>query len=132
MADNMTPVTFEVKDFTPREVLSVEYEFNRETDMEGQLAGIPRGGFIKIRVKALNDGNAELLGWMLDPTGPKDFELKYVSTVDDKAMKTISGKECYCIHFIEKWEEGKGHFEEITLACKELDNAGAKYVNPWN
>ena len=44
MAENVTPVTLEVKDFAPREVLLVDYKFNQATDREGQISGIPRGG----------------------------------------------------------------------------------------
>jgi len=58
MAENVTPVTLEVKDFKAREVILVDYKFNQATDREGQISGIPRGGRINIRVKALNDGNA--------------------------------------------------------------------------
>ena len=57
MAENKTPVTMKVKDFAEREVLLVNYDFSQETDREGQVSGIPRGGRLKIRVKALNDGN---------------------------------------------------------------------------
>ena len=74
MAENVTPVTLEVKDFKAREVILVDYKFNQATDREGQISGIPRGGRINIRVKALNDGNAELLGWMLAPTDPRDWQ----------------------------------------------------------
>ena len=75
MAENVTPVTLEVKDFADREVMLVDYKFNQATDREGQISGIPRGGRVNIRVKAMNDGNAELLGWMLAPTDPRDFSV---------------------------------------------------------
>ncbi len=57
MAENVTPVTLNVKDFAAREVLLVDYKFNQATDREGQISGIPRGGRVNIRVKAMNDGN---------------------------------------------------------------------------
>ena len=76
MAENVTPVVLKVKDFAPREVLLVNYKFNQATDQEGQVAGIVRGGQILIRVKALNDGNPELLAWMLDPAAPHDLEIE--------------------------------------------------------
>ena len=41
--------------------------FAPATDREGQIAGIPRGGRITIRVKAMNDGNSQMLQWMLAP-----------------------------------------------------------------
>ena len=101
MAENVTPVTLEVKDFKAREVILVDYKFNQATDREGQISGIPRGGRINIRVKALNDGNAELLGWMLAPTDPRDFTLKFQSTVDGKDMKQLKGTGCYCVKYMD-------------------------------
>ena len=82
MAENVTPVTLEIKDFAPREVIMVDYKFDQATDREGQIAGIPRGGRLQIRVKAMNDGNNELIAWMLDPTSPRDFSVKFINTVE--------------------------------------------------
>ena len=80
MAENVTPVVLEIKDFEPREVMMVDYKFDQATDREGQIAGIPRGGKVTVRVKAMNDGNNQLIQWMLDPTSPKDFSVKFVNT----------------------------------------------------
>ena len=102
MAENVTPVTLEVKDFAPREVLLVDYKFNQATDREGQISGIPRGGRVNIRVKAMNDGNAELLGWMLAPTDPRDFSVKFQNTIDD-----------------------------IEIVCQKLENGPVAFENPW-
>lgn len=131
MAENITPVKLKIDDFAEREVMSVDYVFDRKTDLEGQLAGITRGGKIAIRVKALNDGNAQLLGWMLNPTEPKNITLEFTNTVDDKKEKDIQGTDCYCVHYVEKWEEGVGDYEEITVVCREFKNAGAVFTNPW-
>ena len=95
MAENVTPVVLEVKDFETREVMMVDYKFDQATDREGQIDGIPRGGQVTVRVKAMNDGNNQLLAWMLDPTMPKDFSVKFVNTVDGAAMKEIKGTNCY-------------------------------------
>ena len=89
MAENVTPVVLKVNDFADREVMLVDYKFNQATDTEGQVAGIIRGGQVNIRVKAMTDGNNELIAWMLDPTSPKDFSVKFVNTVDGAAMKEI-------------------------------------------
>ena len=131
MAENVTPVVLEVKDFAPREVMMVDYKFDQATDREGQIAGIPRGGKVTVRVKALNDGNNELIAWMLDPTSPKDFSVKFVNTVDGAAMKEIKGTNCYCINYIEKWEDKLGHFEEIVITCKQIEFGNVKYENDW-
>ena len=108
MAENVTPVTLEVKDFAAREVLLVDYKFNQATDREGQITGIPRGGRVNIRVKAMNDGNAELLGWMLAPTDPRDFTIKFQNTIDGKDMKQLKGTGCYCVKYKEYWADGEG------------------------
>jgi hypothetical protein len=131
MAENVTPVTLEVKDFKAREVILVDYKFNQATDREGQISGIPRGGRVNIRVKALNDGNAELLGWMLAPTDPRDFTLKFQSTVDGKDMKQLKGTGCYCVKYKEYWADGEEHYEDIELVCQKLENGSVGFENPW-
>ena len=86
MAENVTPVTLSIDGFAEREVMMVDYKFDQTTDREGQISGIPRGGRVTIRVKALNDGNNELIAWMLDPTSPKDVKVQFFNTVDGSAQ----------------------------------------------
>ena len=131
MADNVTPVQLAVKDFVVREVMMVDYGFHQATDREGQISGIPRGELITIRVKAMNDGNNQLLQWMLAPSDPRDFTITYYNTVDGSTMKQLKGTNCYCIHYVEKWEDGQEHYEEIKLACQKFENGPVAYVNPW-
>ncbi|MBQ8989690.1 MAG: hypothetical protein IJ067_08360 [Prevotella sp.] len=131
MAENVTPVQLEVQDFEVREVMMVDYKFNQATDVEGQISGIPRGGKVTIRVKAMNDGNNQLLQWMLSPNDPRDMKVNFISTVDGAAMKSLEGTGCYCIHYIEKWEDGQQHYEEIEVVCQTLKNGPVEYNNPW-
>ena len=135
MAENVTPVTLEVKDFKAREVILVDYKFNQATDREGQISGIPRGGRVNIRVKALNDGNAELLAWMLAPTDPRDFTIKFQSTVDGKDMKQLKGTGCYCVKYKEYWADGEEHYEESTRSigqtAKSTTRTSSSYVRSW-
>ena len=56
----------------------VTYEFDQATDVEGQMAGIPRGGKIQVRVKALNDGTPDLLAWMVERNLPKDGKIEFL------------------------------------------------------
>ncbi|MDD7723985.1 MAG: type VI secretion system tube protein TssD [bacterium] len=131
MAANVTPVQLAVQDFEPREVILVDYAFTQATDIEGQIAGIPRGGQITIRVKAMNDGNNQLLQWMLAPNDPRDLKVTFSNTIDGTTMKEIEGKGCYCIHYVEKWEDGEQHFEEMQIVCQELKNGPVSFENPW-
>ena len=126
-----TPVTMKIDGYKDREVMMVYYEFEQETDVEGQMSGIPRGGKIIVRVKALNDGNAELLAWMLAPTDPRDFTLKFQSTVDGKDMKQLKGTGCYCVKYKEYWADGEEHYEDIELVCQKLENGPVAFENPW-
>lgn len=131
MAANVTPVKLEIKDFEPREVISVDYKFNQETDIEGQMTGIPRGGHIIVRVKALNTGNNQLVQWMLSPNDAREVSITFNNTIDGKVMKTLHGTGCYCIHYKEKWEDGKEHYEEVEIVCQMIDNGGVKFENLW-
>ena len=131
MAANVTPVQLAVQDFEPREVILVDYAFTQATDIEGQIAGIPRGGRITIRVKAMNDGNNQLLQWMLAPNDPRDLKVTFSNTIDGTTIKEIEGNGCYCIHYVEKWEDGEQHFEEMQIVCQELKNGPVSFENPW-
>ena len=131
MAENITPVQLSVQDFETREVMMIDYKFDQATDREGQLAGIPRGGKITIRVKAMNDGNNQLLQWMLAPNDPRDLKVTFCNTIDGSTMKELQGKGCYCIHYVEKWEDGQQHFEELQIVCQVLPDGPVSFENPW-
>ena len=64
-----TPVTLKVADYADREVMHVHYSFDQAVDKEGQMSGIPRGGYIEVTVKAMNDGNADALLSKVDVDG---------------------------------------------------------------
>ena len=126
-----TPVTMKIDCYKDREVLMVTYEFDQATDVEGQMAGIPRGGKITVRVKALNDGTPDMMAWMVERNLPKDGKIEFLETKTGKAMKTIEFKNGYCVNFEERWEDKMGHFEEITITCKEFAIGSVKWQNQW-
>jgi len=132
-----TPVSLEVDGFKPREVAMVEYRFVQATDKEGQTTGIPRGGIITIKVKAMNDGTNELLGWMCDPSLAKDGKIVFMNSSDvTKKMKDVEFKQAYCVNFEEKWidttkPDDLAHWELITISCKEITNQSVTYENEW-
>lgn len=126
-----TPVQLKVDGFTDREVMMVTYSFNQATDTEGQMAGIPRGGRITIRVKALNDGNPDLLKWMTSPNLGKNGSIVFNETKTGNQMKTINFTDGYCVDYVEYWEDKMGHYEEITISCREIKNGPVSYHNQW-
>ena len=109
-----TPVKLEVDGYKEREVMMVKYEFDQATDVEGQMSGIPRGGKINIRVKALNDGTPDLLAWMIERNLPKNGVITF--------LETKTG---------EKWEDKKGHFEEIEITCQKIEFESVVFENDW-
>lgn len=116
-----TPVKLEVDGYKEREVMMVKYEFDQATDVEGQMSGIPRGGKINIRVKALNDGTPDLLAWMIERNLPKNGVITFLETKTGKNMKTIKFTNGYCVNFEEKWEDKKGISRKSKLRVKKLN-----------
>lgn len=131
-----TPVELKVDGFVPREVTMVTYAFNQATDKEGQMTGIPRGGKITIRCKALNDGNPELLHWMIQQAMPKNGSILFLDTKTNAKMKEIKFTDAYCVDFREYWEDQTGHtdvahYEEIVISCRQITNGPVTYTNDW-
>ena len=126
-----TPVTMKIDGYKDREVMMVTYEFDQATDVEGQMSGIPRGGKIVVRVKALNDGTPDRMDWMVNSNLGKNGSIEFLETKTGKAMKTIEFKTGYCVNFEERWEDKMGHFEEIVITCKEIKFGNIQYVNEW-
>ncbi|MBQ0049054.1 MAG: hypothetical protein KBT12_02275 [Bacteroidales bacterium] len=126
-----TPVKLVVQGYTEREVLHVTYEFDQATDRDGQMTGIPRGGKIRIKVKALNDGTPDLLAWMIEPTLAKEGSIVFNETKTGKEMKQIQFTGGYCVEFHERWEDKMGHYEEITVSCQHIKFGNVEFENKW-
>ncbi len=126
-----TPVALKVDGLTEREVLKVTYSFNQAITIEGQTSGIPRGGNITIRVKALNDGNPDLFNWMVHPDLAMNGVIEFHETKTGSLMKKIEFTDAFCINFVEMWEDNVGHYEEIILSCREIKNGPVNFTNDW-
>ncbi|MCQ2116775.1 MAG: hypothetical protein MJY76_01370 [Bacteroidales bacterium] len=131
MADNTTSVTLKVKDFEEREVYSFDYSFDQATGVDGQIDGNPRGGCITVVVKAMNDGNNQLLQWMLEPDTARDVEIISLNTKDGSVKKTVKATTAYCCHFKENWIDRQMHTETITLTCQTLSVGTVEFKNKW-
>jgi hypothetical protein len=134
-----TPVTLKIDGFADREVAAVTYSFNQAIDKENQPAGPPRGGKIVIRVKAMNDGNVELLNWMTNESLAKKGSIVFMLSSDtQKKMKSVDFEGAYCVDFEEHWEDVQAgddttlaHWEEITISCRKIVNGPITYQNEW-
>ena len=133
-----TPVTLKVDGYADREVTEVTYNFTRGTSADGQPAGIARGGKITVTIKALNDGNCDMLEWINNTGKGKKGSLFFADASDQsKKMKEITFENAYCVEFTESWRE-KGekdatlpHTEKVVISCQKITNGQASYENEW-
>ena len=133
------PVTLIIKELSAsqRDVATFSMKFEQFTDGDGQVAAVPRGGKITMKVKALNDGNADLVCWMLDKKQTYSGSIEFLNTTDGKLMKSYHFTDAYCVEYQEYWEDpvksdAISHWEQITISCRAISNGGAmNYKNNW-
>lgn len=115
-----------------REVLFVRYELNQQTDVEGQPTGTTRGGKIYIKVKSNDDGNTDLLEWMIDTYMSKSGTISFPNRQGGE-MKHLSFKEGYVVEYAETYDSTNSllQFEEFTISAKEIQVGNARHNNRW-
>ena len=126
-----TPVKIEIDGYKEREVQMVTYEFDQATDTEGQMTGIPRGGKIEITVKPLNDGNPDLMAFMVDKNLRKNGKIVFKETKSGQEMKKIEFEGAYCVDYEENWADNEMPSERVVLTCQNITFGNIKYENPW-
>ena len=126
-----TPCLLKVDGYQDREVQKVEYSFNKATDDEGQLTGIPRGGKITFTLKALNDGNPDMLDWMIQRNLAKKGTIIFNETKTGAEMKKIEFEGAYCVEYKEDWKDKEMHIETFTITCQNITFGNITYTNDW-
>lgn len=115
-----------------REVLFVKYELNQNTDVEGQPTGTTRGGKIRVKVKSNDDGNTDILEWMIDTYMSKSGTISYPNRQGGE-MKHLSFKEGYVVDYSETYDSTNEilQYEEFTISAKEIQIGNARHNNRW-
>ncbi len=115
-----------------REVLFVKYELNQQTDVEGQPTGTTRGGKITVKVKSNDDGNTDILEWMIDTYMSKSGTISFPNRQGGE-MKHLSFKEGYVVDYSETYDSTNSllQFEEFTISAKEIAVGNARHNNRW-
>jgi len=115
-----------------REVLYVRYELNQQTDVEGQPTGTTRGGKIYVRVKSNDDGNTDLLEWMIDTYMSKSGTISFPNRQGGE-MKNLAFKEGYVVEYAETYDSTNAllQYEEFTISAKEIQVGNARHNNRW-
>jgi hypothetical protein len=115
-----------------REVLYVKYELNQQTDVEGQPTGTTRGGKITVKVKSTDDGNTDILEWMIDTYMSKSGTISFPNRQGGE-MKNLQFKEGYVVEYAETYDSTNAllQFEEFTISAKEIQVGNARHNNRW-
>ena len=115
-----------------REVLFVHYDLNQQTDVEGQPTGTTRGGKIVVKVKSTDDGNTDLLEWMIDTYMSKSGTISFPNRQGGE-MKQLTFKEGYVVAYAETYDSTNSvqQFEEFTISAKEIQVGNARHNNRW-
>ena len=115
-----------------REVLFVKYELNQQTDVEGQPTGTTRGGKITVKVKSNDDGNTDLLEWMIDTYMSKSGTISFPNRQGGE-MKHLSFKEGYVVEYAETYDSTNDllQYEEFVISAKEIQVGNARHNNRW-
>lgn len=115
-----------------REVIFVKYELNQQTDVEGQPTGTTRGGKITVKVKSNDDGNTDILEWMIDTYMSKTGTISFPNRQGGE-MKHLSFKEGYVVEYAETYDSTNSllQYEEFTISAKEIAIGNARHNNRW-
>ena len=115
-----------------REVMYVRYELNQQTDVEGQPTGTTRGGKIYVKVKSNDDGNTDILEWMIDTYMSKSGKISFPNRQGGE-MKNLSFKEGYLVEYAETYDNKNDtqQYEEFTISAKEIAIGNARHNNRW-
>lgn len=115
-----------------REIIFVKYELNQQTDVEGQPTGTTRGGKITVKVKSNDDGNTDILEWMIDTYMSKSGTISFPNRQGGE-MKHLSFKEGYVVNYAETYDSTNAllQYEEFTISAKEIQIGNARHNNRW-
>ncbi len=115
-----------------REVIFVKYELNQQTDVEGQPTGTTRGGKITVKVKSNDDGNTDILEWMIDTYMSKSGKISFPNRQGGE-MKNLSFKEGYVVNYAETYDATNSllQYEEFVISAKEISVGNARHNNRW-
>ena len=115
-----------------REALFVRYALNQQTDVEGQPTGTTRGGKITVKVKSTDDGNTDILEWMIDTYMSKTGTISFPNRQGGE-MKHLTFKEGYVVEYAETYDSTNDilQYEEFTISAKEIQVGNARHNNRW-
>jgi hypothetical protein len=90
----------------PREVTDYDFSFTQSVDKDNQPSGIPRGGKIKIKVKAFKkDVNSDFLNWMVKRLKRNGYIQIMDPTKLGDTLTKIEFFDSYCVDYKQWWSD---------------------------
>lgn len=78
-------------------VLGMSTELHQPVDSRGVPSGIPRGGFINLKLVGMNHNVGLIIGWMISPTRQLN------GYIDIRAGRSVSRRiqffDAYCVYY---------------------------------
>ncbi len=126
-------VTLNADGIEERQVIYYRYEFEQQTDVEGQPVGRTRGGKITVRVRTPKNGNTDIVEWMCDTNMSKDGVIN-VPSLEGGDLKNIYFSDGFVTSYAETFDRRKELvlFEEFTISAKIIKIGNAVHNNSWN
>ncbi|MBK7098617.1 MAG: hypothetical protein IPH58_10015 [Sphingobacteriales bacterium] len=115
-------------------LLHMSTELHQPVDSRGVPSGIPRGGFINLKLTGFNQ--SMLINWMLSPTRQMNGEIT-ITYGREMRTRTIQFSDAYCIYYKESFNESEESWStegvgsgsgsgtgswivEVRLSCREI------------
>ena len=115
-------------------VLHMSTDLHQPVDNRGVPNGIPRGGFINLRLTGFNQ--SMLINWMLSPTRQMNGEIS-ITFGREMRTRTIQFSDAFCIYYKEAFNESEESWStegvgsgsgsgtgswivEVRLSCREI------------
>lgn len=126
------PVVLEVDGCEPREVHDLSYSLRRHVDSDGQPTSKVTIDAIKLRVRALEDGNTEYAEWMCDTYEHKSGKIIFNSTDKFIKMKEFSFERGYLVFYKETFNAQEGVMEELEISPQKVSIGSAELEESWS
>lgn len=114
------------------DILECEYEFVQPIKENGQPAGRPGGGLIRLSIVSPDDSDLQLHNWMKDKTEMKDGKITFmvVSDSNKTSEKTLNFKDAYCIRLNEYFnvQTEIQMCTKLTISAGEISFGGGEEV----
>ena len=110
-------------------VVSSDFAFHQQVDSSGVPVSRVSAGIINIGLKNLND--YDLMQWMMSNATKNGKIVLSSGMADNQSFQTIVFKDAILINYHQSFSEESEVDVNLTISCREMEVAGATFVNIW-